>query len=151
MHVIGHQYISVDGTTELGCKFVKEVKIELVILLGMKAYRAVITALDDVPWDAGNREARATWHDVSTANEKDYMLAENRGLSPIISKIIVLNGVVSEIRYSAVVGRAPLDIKEMRHFEEIVSARADDIIAKWIDFFVLHKPITPERITRRLK
>ncbi|MDP4029295.1 MAG: hypothetical protein Q8P42_10085 [Gallionella sp.] len=25
------------------------------------------------------------------------------------------------------------------------------IIAKWIDFFVLHKPITPERITRRLK
>lgn len=30
-------------------------------------------------------------------------------------------------------------------------SRADDIVAKWIDFFVLHKPITPERITRRLK
>jgi hypothetical protein len=27
----------------------------------------------------------------------------------------------------------------------------DDIVAKWIDFFVLHKPIKPERITRRLK
>lgn len=67
------------------------------------------------------------------------------------AEIIVLNGVVSEIRYSAVTGRAPLDTNEMRHFEEIVSARADDIIAKWIDFFVLHKPITPERITRRLK
>jgi hypothetical protein len=39
----------------------------------------------------------------------------------------------------------------MRYFEEIISARSDDIIAKWIDFFVLHKPITPERITRRLK
>ena len=67
------------------------------------------------------------------------------------AEIIVLNGVVSDIRYNAVAGRAPLDIKEMRYFEEIVSARADDIIAKWIDFFVLHKPITPERITRRLK
>ncbi|MBT9613674.1 MAG: DUF4160 domain-containing protein [Burkholderiales bacterium] len=67
------------------------------------------------------------------------------------AEIIVLDGVVSEIRYSAVAGRAPLDINEMRYFEEIVSARADDIINKWIDFFVLHKSITPERITRRLK
>lgn len=67
------------------------------------------------------------------------------------AEIIVLNGVVSEIRYSAVAGRAPLGTSEMRHFEDIVSARADDIITKWIDFFVLHKSITPERITRRLK
>ena len=67
------------------------------------------------------------------------------------AEIIVLNGIVSAVRYGAVAGRPPLDINEMRYFEEIVSARADDIIAKWIDFFVLHKSITPERITRRLK
>lgn len=67
------------------------------------------------------------------------------------AEIIVLNGVVSGIRYSAVDGRAPLNTNEIRHFEEVVRARADDIVAKWIDFFVLHKPITPERITRRLK
>ncbi|MFI4941294.1 MAG: DUF4160 domain-containing protein [Burkholderiales bacterium] len=67
------------------------------------------------------------------------------------AEIIVLNGVVSEIRFGAVAGRAPLETNELRHFEEIVENRANDIIAKWIDFFVLHKPITPERITRRLK
>lgn len=67
------------------------------------------------------------------------------------AEIIVLDGVVSKICYSTVAGRAPLGINEMRYFEEIVSARADDIVAKWIDFFVLHKPIIPERITRRLK
>ncbi len=67
------------------------------------------------------------------------------------AEIIVLNGVVSEIRYSAVVGRTPLGANEMRYFEEVITARAEDIIAKWIDFFVLHKSITPERITRRLK
>jgi len=39
----------------------------------------------------------------------------------------------------------------MRHFEELVSARASDIVSKWIDFFVLHKPVKSERITRRLK
>jgi hypothetical protein len=67
------------------------------------------------------------------------------------AEIVVLNGAVVEIRYGAVAGRLPLDVNEMRYFEEIVTVRADDIIAKWIDFFVLHKPVKPERITRRLK
>jgi hypothetical protein len=67
------------------------------------------------------------------------------------AEIIVINGIVSEIRYSAAAGRSPLNLNETRYFEEIISTRADDIIAKWIDFFVLHKHITPERITRRLK
>ena len=67
------------------------------------------------------------------------------------AEIIVINGKVSEVRYTAVLGRSPLDNNEMRFFEEIVSARADEIVTKWIDFFVLHKSIKPERITRRLK
>ena len=67
------------------------------------------------------------------------------------AEIIVLNCLVSEIRYGTVAGRPPLSINEMRYFEEIINTRAKDIIAKWIDFFVLHKTITPERITRRLK
>lgn len=67
------------------------------------------------------------------------------------AEIIVINGEVDEIRYTPVLGRSPLDKNEMRFFEEIVSTRAEEIVTKWIDFFVLHKPIKPERITRRLK
>jgi len=67
------------------------------------------------------------------------------------AEIIVVNGMVTAISYTAVAGRMPLDSSEMRYFEEIVSARANEIVSKWIDFFVLHKPIKPERITRRLK
>lgn len=67
------------------------------------------------------------------------------------AELIVENGMVSEIRYAPVLGRSPLEASEMRFFEELVSARADEIVAKWIDFFVLHKPVRPERITRRLK
>ena len=67
------------------------------------------------------------------------------------AELVLLNGLVTEIRYGEVAGRAPLGPSEMRYFEEIVSARADEIVSKWIDFFVLHKPIKPERITRRLK
>lgn len=67
------------------------------------------------------------------------------------AEIIVINGAISEVRYSTVAGRAPLEETERRHFEELVIARASDIVAKWIDFFVLHKPVKSELITRRLK
>ena len=43
-----------------------------------------------------------------------------------------------------------LEVREMKYFQELVSARANDIIQKWIDFFVLHKSVKPERITGRL-
>ena len=56
-----------------------------------------------------------------------------------------------EILYTAVAGRAPLDNNELRYFQELVTAKADEIVAKWIDFFVLHKSVSPERITKRLK
>lgn len=67
------------------------------------------------------------------------------------AELIVVDGKVQDIRYAPVAGRMPLADSEMRYFEELVSAKADDIVAKWIDFFVLHKSIKPERITRRLR
>lgn len=67
------------------------------------------------------------------------------------AEIIMVNGEIVEIRYANVAGRAPLANAEMRNFAELVTARADDIVSKWIDFFVLHKPVKSERITRRLK
>ena len=48
-------------------------------------------------------------------------------------------------------GREPLRPHEMQYFQEIVGVRADEIVQKWIDFFVLQKSIKAERITRRLK
>ena len=67
------------------------------------------------------------------------------------AEIILINGLVQEIRYTNVTGRVPLDTNELRFFQEIVSVKADEIVSKWIDFFVLHKSIASERITRRLK
>jgi hypothetical protein len=67
------------------------------------------------------------------------------------AELIVLNGKVIEIRYSNVAGRQPLESSEHKFFEEIVSVRANDIVEKWIDYFVMHKSIKPETITRRLK
>ena len=65
--------------------------------------------------------------------------------------IIIINGAVDNIRFQAVRGRPPLSNSEMQFFREIVTVRANDIVSKWIDYFVLHKAVQTERITRRLK
>ena len=67
------------------------------------------------------------------------------------AEIVVVNGKITGIQIDNVAGRLPLTTSELRHFEDVVQARAEDIVAKWIDFFVLHKTISPEYITRRLK
>jgi len=67
------------------------------------------------------------------------------------AEIVLINGIVREISYTTVMERAPLEPNEMRFFQELVTVKAEEIVQKWIDFFVLHKSITSERITRRLK
>lgn len=86
------------------------------------------------------------------ANEHDpiHVHGKSQGRE-MRAEITVIEGMVSEIRYGRAAGREPLDTNEQRLFEEIVTARAGDIVAKWIDFFVLHKSVKPERIARRLK
>ncbi len=55
------------------------------------------------------------------------------------------------INYTASSGKAPLATNELAYFTEIVTAKADDIVKKWIDYFVLHKSFDAEQINRRLK
>lgn len=67
------------------------------------------------------------------------------------AEIIVDNGVIVEIRYLNVRGRRPLPNKQMDDFKVVVEYYAEDIIKKWIDYFVLHKPVSLEVITRRIR
>jgi len=66
------------------------------------------------------------------------------------AEIIVIGGRIEENRFLPQRGRRPLNDGEMRNFQTLVKAKGDEIIQKWIDFFVLHKSITPVRITVRL-
>jgi hypothetical protein len=67
------------------------------------------------------------------------------------AELVIVDGVIKEIRLSATRGRPPLTPKESQLFKELVAARADDVVRKWVDFFVMNKSVTSERITKRLK
>jgi hypothetical protein len=62
-----------------------------------------------------------------------------------------VDGKITVINYTASSGKAPLATNELAFFKEIVSSKADDIVKKWIDYFVLHKSFAAEQINRRLK
>jgi hypothetical protein len=44
----------------------------------------------------------------------------------------------------------PLDIQNQKKFKKLVEVYRDDIVRKWIDFFVYNKVIESERITKKL-
>lgn len=67
------------------------------------------------------------------------------------AEIIIEDGKVVRIDVGDVRGRRPLEATELKHFEEFVSDKANDIVQKWIDYFVLHKKVDFERITRKIK
>ncbi len=67
------------------------------------------------------------------------------------AEFTVENGKVTRIRYTAVRGKRPLAGAQIKDFQEFVRGFAPEILEKWIDYFVLHRPIQSREITRRIK
>jgi hypothetical protein len=64
--------------------------------------------------------------------------------------IIFENGKFIEVSISDVKGKDPLETKEMKQFRKLVEIYRDDIVRKWIDFFVYNKEVVSEKITKKL-
>ena len=67
------------------------------------------------------------------------------------AELVLKNGKVSRIIFSKVAGRPPMTGRAREDFQALVRSKADDIVRRWVDFFVLNKHIDPEVITRKLK
>ncbi len=67
------------------------------------------------------------------------------------AEFVIINGVIKEIKISNVKGRYPLSGNKLRDFKDFLEVYADQIIQKWIDYFVYHKNVSFDRITRKLK
>jgi hypothetical protein len=66
------------------------------------------------------------------------------------AELIFVNGKFKEIVIKEVKGKAPLDTQNLKKFRKIVELYRDDIVHKWIDFFVYNIEITPEKITKKI-
>jgi hypothetical protein len=64
---------------------------------------------------------------------------------------VIVEGKVVTINFRSVRGRRSLEGTQLGDFKLVVNNYADEIVKKWIDYFVMHKSIKPEQINRRLK
>jgi hypothetical protein len=67
------------------------------------------------------------------------------------AEIILRNGKITKIVFSNVVGLPPLEGVKLRAFKRLVEVKANEIVQKWIDYFVKNIRHKPEVITRKLK
>lgn len=67
------------------------------------------------------------------------------------AEFIIQNGEITEIRIKQVDRFKPLNNSEMKLFKEFLEIFANKIVQKWIDYFILHKDVEFERITKRIR
>ena len=66
------------------------------------------------------------------------------------AEIVFENGKFKEIIIKEVLGKKSLDAQNTKKFKKVVELYRDDIIRKWIDFFVYNIDFSPEKITKKL-
>ncbi len=66
------------------------------------------------------------------------------------AEIIFENGKFKEIIIKDISGKAPLDVQNLKKFKKIITLYRDDIVRKWIDFFVYNIEFPSETITKKL-
>ena len=63
----------------------------------------------------------------------------------------IINGEISEIMIKNISGARPLKGKDLKDFQVFLERYADKIVEKWINYFIYHKDVEFEKITKRLK
>ena len=66
------------------------------------------------------------------------------------AEFILNNGEIIEIRFTRVKGKNPLTLTQEKKFKTLIEHYKMEIVQKWVDYFVLHKPIKSEKITKKI-
>lgn len=66
-------------------------------------------------------------------------------------EFLIENGEIVEIIIKNVKGRKPIEGKDLQNLKELLEYKANEVVVKWIDYFIYHKKINFERITKKLK
>lgn len=80
-----------------------------------------------------------------------FMFMQKKGEYESKAEFYIINGEISEIKITNISGARPLKGKDLKDLEVFLEKFADEIVKKWINYFVYHKDVDFEEITKRLK
>lgn len=67
------------------------------------------------------------------------------------AEFIIVEGQIVEIRFKSIKGKKPLKRKQFEDFQAVVEQHAEEIVQKWIEYFILHRRIPSKTITQSLR
>jgi len=67
------------------------------------------------------------------------------------AEFFIEDGHIKEIKLKSVRNLPPLTGAQLQDFIDFIEVYANEIIEKWVDYFVLHKKMKIEKITKRLR
>lgn len=67
------------------------------------------------------------------------------------AEFYIVEGKIVEIKIKQIKGLKPLTGNKLNDFKDFLEKYADEIVKKWIDYFVFHKNIEFEKIQTRIK
>ena len=67
------------------------------------------------------------------------------------AEFIIIDGKIIDIKIENVKGKRPLSQKEIKEFKHFVYKFKENIVQKWIDYFVYHKSIECIKIEGKVK
>ncbi len=85
----------------------------------------------------------------SNEHEPIHVHAKYNGLESK-AEFYIVDGVIVEVKIKMVKGCKPLTGSKLKDFEIFLERYADEIVKKWIDYFVFHKDIKFEKINKRI-
>ena len=68
----------------------------------------------------------------------------------IKAEFTVIEGKIIKIKILPVRGKEPLERKDLNKFKMLIEHFKEEIVKKWIDFFILNKEIKPVTINKKL-
>ncbi len=67
------------------------------------------------------------------------------------AEFVLVNGQIEEVIISTVKGKKPLTDKDLKEFQVFLEIYGLKIVAKWVDYFVYHKRVEFEKITKKIR
>ncbi|WP_159518338.1 DUF4160 domain-containing protein [Sunxiuqinia indica] len=67
------------------------------------------------------------------------------------AEFYIENGEILEIKITLVKGQEPLVGRDLKNFKDFLAVYANQIVEKWVNYFVYHKDVEFEKINSRLK
>ena len=66
------------------------------------------------------------------------------------AEIIFEDGIFKKVSIQEAKGKKPLNANDLKKFKKLVETYRDDIVQKWIAFFVYNKEISCEKINKKI-